>query len=124
MISESSGSLVSTYRYVESPIKSVNKPFADMQKKTLESLEPLQNMNAVAAEAFERIARKNYDLTGDLVDHAVAQVTKLPLRAGDRIKAHFLVIHALTQQGERRANSSLFNRRTTQRGEMHGWPEM
>ena len=28
----------------------------------------------VAAEAFERIARKNYDLMGDLVDYAVAQV--------------------------------------------------
>ena len=55
-------------------MKSVNKPFADMQKKTLEGLEPLQNMNAVAAEAFERIARKNYDLMGDLVDYAVAQV--------------------------------------------------
>ena len=27
-------------------MKSVNKPFAEMQKKTLESLEPLQNMNA------------------------------------------------------------------------------
>ena len=37
----------------------------------------------------------------------------LPLRAADRIKAHFLGIHALTQQGERRANSWLFNRRTT-----------
>ena len=55
-------------------MKSVNEPFADMQKKTLESLEPLQNMNAVAAEAFERIARKHYDLMGDLVDYAVAQV--------------------------------------------------
>ena len=31
-------------------------------------------MNAVAAEAFERIARKNYDLMGDLVDYAVVQV--------------------------------------------------
>ncbi len=55
-------------------MKSDIKPFADLQKKTLESLEPLQNMNAVAAEAFERIARKNYDLMGDLVDYAVAQV--------------------------------------------------
>ena len=44
------------------------------------------------------------------------------VRAGDRIKAHSLGIHALTQQGERRANSWLFNRRTTQLGEMHGWP--
>ncbi len=55
-------------------MKPVNKPFADLQKKTLESLEPLQDINAVAAEAFERIARKNYDLMGDLVDYAVAQV--------------------------------------------------
>ena len=31
-------------------------------------------MNAVATEAYERIARKNFDLMGDLVDYAVAQV--------------------------------------------------
>jgi len=37
----------------------------------------MQNMSNVAAEAFERIARKNYDLMGDLVDYAVAQV-KMP----------------------------------------------
>jgi len=58
-------------------MKTVNEQLAEMQKKSLESLEPLQNMNTVAAEAFERIARKNYDLMGDLVDYAVAQV-KLP----------------------------------------------
>ncbi|NND91023.1 MAG: phasin family protein [Granulosicoccus sp.] len=58
-------------------MKSVNEQFAEMQKKTLDSLEPVKNMNSVAAEAFERIARKNYDLMGDLVDYAVAQV-KMP----------------------------------------------
>lgn len=58
-------------------MKSVNEQFAEMQKKTLESLEPVQNMNSLAAEAFERIARKNYDLMGDLVDYAVSQV-KMP----------------------------------------------
>ncbi len=49
-------------------MKTVNEQIAEMQKKTLESLEPMQNMNTVAAEAFERIARKNYDLMGDLVE--------------------------------------------------------
>ena len=39
-------------------------------------------------------------------------------------KSAFLGIHALTQQGERRANSWLFNRRTTQQSEMHGCSEM
>ena len=63
-------------------MKPVNEQFAEMQKKTLESLEPMQNMNAVAAEAFERIARKNYDLMGDLVDYAVAQV-KTPANTTD-----------------------------------------
>ena len=58
-------------------MKSMNEQFAEMQKKTMESLEPMQNMNSVAAQAFERIARKNYDLMGDLVDYAVAQV-KVP----------------------------------------------
>ena len=55
-------------------MQKVNEQFAEMQKKSLESLEPMKNMNAVAAEAFERIARKNYDLMGDLVDYAVSQV--------------------------------------------------
>ena len=55
-------------------MRSVNRPFADLQKKTLEGLEPLQNMNAVAAEAFEHIARKNYDMMGALVDYTVTQV--------------------------------------------------
>lgn len=58
-------------------MKTVNEQLAEMQKKTLESFEPMQNMNSVAAEAFERIARKNYDLMGDLVDYAVSQV-KVP----------------------------------------------
>ncbi|MFK8082759.1 MAG: hypothetical protein AB8B97_20965 [Granulosicoccus sp.] len=58
-------------------MKSVNEQFAEMQKKTMESLEPMQNMNTVAAQAFERIARKNYDLMGDLMEYAVAQV-KMP----------------------------------------------
>ena len=58
-------------------MKSVNEQLAEMQKKTMESFEPMQNMSNVAAEAFERIARKNYDLMGDLVDYAVSQV-KVP----------------------------------------------
>jgi len=58
-------------------MKTVDQQFAEMQKKTLESLEPMQNMNTVAAQAFERIARKNYDLMGDLMEYAVAQV-KVP----------------------------------------------
>ncbi|MGQ7844322.1 phasin family protein [Granulosicoccus sp. 3-233] len=58
-------------------MKTVNEQFAEMQKKTLENLEPVQNMNTLAAQAFERIARKNYDLMGDLVDYAVSQV-KVP----------------------------------------------
>ena len=58
-------------------MKTVNEQLAEMQKKTMESLEPMQNMSNVAAEAFERIARKNYDLMGDLVDYAVSQV-KMP----------------------------------------------
>ncbi len=54
-----------------------NEQFAEMQKKTLEGLEPMQNIGNVAAQAFERIARKNYDLMGDLVDYAVTQA-KMP----------------------------------------------
>lgn len=55
-------------------MKPVNDPFAELQKQTLKNLEPMQNLNSVAAEAFERIARKNHDLMGDLVEYAVSQV--------------------------------------------------
>ncbi|MFK7858577.1 MAG: phasin family protein [Granulosicoccus sp.] len=68
-------------------MKSVNEQIAEMQKKTMESLEPMQNMNNVAAQAFERIARKNYDLMGDLVEYAVAQV-KLPEGEADVQKVY------------------------------------
>lgn len=68
-------------------MKAVNEQFAEMQKKTMESLTPMQNMNNVAAQAFERIARKNYDLMGDLVEYAVAQV-KVPEGETDMQKVY------------------------------------
>ncbi|MFT4728288.1 MAG: hypothetical protein ACI9UN_002795, partial [Granulosicoccus sp.] len=46
-----------------------------------------------------------------------------PLRVGDKTGLYFWLFR-LARQGERRANSRLFNRRTTQLGEMHGRPEM
>jgi len=51
-------------------MKDFDKQFVELQKK----MEPMQEMNSVALLAFERIARKNYELMGDLVDFAVAQV--------------------------------------------------
>lgn len=43
---------------------------AELQKK---SLEPLHRFNNDALAAFERVARKNHELIGDMVDFAVAQ---------------------------------------------------
>ncbi len=51
-------------------MKDFDEKYAAIQK----NLEPIQEMNSVAVQAFERIARKNYELMGDLVDFAVAQV--------------------------------------------------
>ena len=51
-------------------MKDFDEQYAALQK----NLEPVQEMNSVAVQAFERIARKNYELMGDLVDFAVAQV--------------------------------------------------
>jgi hypothetical protein len=51
-------------------MKDFDEKYAAIQK----NLEPMQEMNSVAVQAFERIARKNYELMGDLVDFAVAQV--------------------------------------------------
>ena len=44
--------------------------FAELQNK---NLEPVRNAGSAAFTAFERIARKNYELMGDMVDYAVAQ---------------------------------------------------
>jgi chemotaxis protein histidine kinase CheA len=51
-------------------MKDIDEQYAEFQKK----MEPMQEMTTVAAKAFERIARKNHELMGDLVDFAVAQV--------------------------------------------------
>jgi hypothetical protein len=51
-------------------MKDFDEQYAEIQK----NMEPMQEMNTVAVQAFERIARKNYELMGDLVDFAVAQV--------------------------------------------------
>jgi hypothetical protein len=51
-------------------MKDFNEQYSAIQK----NLEPMKEMNSVAVQAFERIARKNYELMGDLVDFAVAQV--------------------------------------------------
>jgi len=51
-------------------MKDFKEQFSTLQK----NLEPMQEMNSVAVHAFERIARKNYELMGDLVDFAVTQV--------------------------------------------------
>jgi len=81
------GLRIRVHPYGDQQMKSVNEQFAEMQKKTLESLEPMQNMSAVAAEAFERIARKNYDLMGDLVEYAVTQV-KAPVASSNPQEAY------------------------------------
>ena len=51
------------------------KQFADMQAK---SMEPMRQFFGIAADASEKILRKNYEVMGDLVEHAVAQ-TRAPL---------------------------------------------
>ena len=43
---------------------------AQMQRK---AFEPMQNLNAVAFNAVERVTRHNYAVLGDFVDYAVAQ---------------------------------------------------
>jgi len=43
---------------------------AELQKK---NVEPLQQLGGSAFVAFERMARKNYELMGDMVEYAVAQ---------------------------------------------------
>ena len=87
-------------------MKTANEQFAEMQKKTLEGLEPMQNMSAVAAEAFERIARKNYELMGDLVDYAVKQVKTPvdPTKPQEAYEQHLAETKAFAEKVNTRAN--------------------
>ncbi len=55
-------------------MKSMNEQLEELANLQKRGLEPMQKMNSVAAEAFERIARQNYEMMGDIVDYAVAQV--------------------------------------------------
>jgi len=44
--------------------------FADLQKQ---AFEPLRAFSGVAAQAFERVARQNYEVLGDYIEYTVAQ---------------------------------------------------
>ena len=49
--------------------------FADLSKQ---GMEPVRNLTTAYVDAFEKIARKNYALAGDMVEFAVSQA-RLPL---------------------------------------------
>ena len=49
--------------------------FSELQKQ---GLEPVRDFTVFAVEAFEKIARQNYALAGDVLDFAVSQA-KLPV---------------------------------------------
>ena len=49
--------------------------FSDLQKQ---GLEPVRNLTAFAVETFEKLARQNYAVYGDVLDFAVSQA-KLPV---------------------------------------------
>ena len=43
-----------------------------------QGLEPIRNFTVFAVDAFEKLARKNYEFCGDVLDFAVAQA-RLPI---------------------------------------------
>ncbi len=49
--------------------------FADLQQQ---GLEPVRELTALAVETFEKVARKNYALYGDILEFTVSQA-RLPL---------------------------------------------
>ena len=53
--------------------------FSDLQKQ---GFEPVRDFAVFAADAFEKLARKNYAVYGDVLDFAVAQA-KLPIEVAE-----------------------------------------
>lgn len=94
-------------------MKSVNNQidqFVEFQRK---NLEPVQHLGNLYAEAFERVARKNYDMMGDLVDFTVQQV-QLPVG-----KSHPQEIYE-AQSERTRAFAEMLNSRTVEYMELAG----
>ena len=63
------------------------KSFSDQYEEVVElqrkAWQPMQEVGATAVQVFERIARKNYEVIGDVVEFSVAQL-HLPLSAASR----------------------------------------
>ena len=77
---------------------------AELQKK---NIEPLQKLGGGAFVAFERMARKNYELMGDMVDYSFRQ-SGLPLKGGD------LGETVAAQMAESKAFAELMNQRVAE----------
>lgn len=52
--------------------------FEKLTELQKQGLEPLRDYTVIAVEAFEKLARHNYAVAGDVLDHAVKQA-KLPV---------------------------------------------
>lgn len=55
----------------------LNTQIEEMMKAQKQQLEPILKWNTFAALAFEKVARKNYEVAGDCLDFMVAQ-SQLP----------------------------------------------
>jgi len=84
------------------------KRFAELQQT---SLQPMRIFGGLAVEAFEHMARKNYEVAGDMIDFTVRQ-TGLPL------KAESLDQTVSAQVSEGKAFAELMNQRATEYAEL------
>ena len=84
------------------------KQLTDMQSRTLE---PMRAFAAVAADAFEQVARKNYAVIGDVLEFSTKQV-HLPLSTDN------LTDVTSAQVSEANAFVELMNSRATEYADM------
>ena len=84
------------------------KQLTDMQSRTLE---PVRAFAAVAADAFEQIARKNYAVVGDVLEFSTKQV-HLP------VSGENLTDVASAQATEAKAFLELMNSRASEYAEL------
>jgi len=54
-------------------MKDFNQQWEELAQMQRKAFEPMQNLNALALNAVERVTRHNYAVLGDFVDYAVAQ---------------------------------------------------
>ena len=96
---------------MNSTVEGMNEQMKQLVELQQRNLEPMRIFGGLAVEAFEHMARKNYEVAGDVIDFTVRQ-TGLPLKS----ESFDQTVSA--QMSESKAFAELMNRRAAEYAEL------